>query len=364
MKSSVDIKQFSPLPIVELGNVSEPQDGFVILLSKDCKYYYNKSDKCERHYNSIAEYEHGHRIECPFGFTSIIVKVGDDKFAITGVIPTPRTGSVKQNRAAKRNPECKIDGAKAERSISFLSKLNSESQVIESLVIQHYAKALHETRKYNRTIKQTSERLLTDLTTGPSPDVRTLISALKNINVASELMTRQFDIVQILAQDDLSSQPISNKSKVKGFVHKIIHVMEEIAAGREIKLGSDPYDYNPEVRVSDFSFPLIISTMIENAIKYSMSGSYISVMVKKISEDICRIQVENISSKKVDLSDKIFDRGYRIDESVDGSGNGLYIAKMAADHHGAKIGFDMEAHKSMYKYIFYVEMTVIRKRRK
>ena len=86
----------------------------------------------------------------------------------------------------------------------------------------------------------------------------------------------------------------------------------------------------------------LVTILIDNAIKYSIIGSQISVSMFRNNQNKIKICVSNHCEDLTDENiDKLFDRFYRVDSSrnsgTGGNGLGLNIAQSIADAHGGTI---------------------------
>ena len=92
---------------------------------------------------------------------------------------------------------------------------------------------------------------------------------------------------------------------------------------------------NEQVTADQAMLEMMFENILSNAIKYSPSGSAITITVDHIGQDIiCSISDQGIGIPEKNIS-KIFDRFYRVDESrnsqTGGVGVGLSIVKKLAD---------------------------------
>ena len=86
----------------------------------------------------------------------------------------------------------------------------------------------------------------------------------------------------------------------------------------------------------------VLTNLLDNAIKYSHSGSNIKVRALRFGDHMVAIEVEdNGPGIASEHRDKIFDRFYRVDEGrsreAGGAGLGLAIAKWGAEAHGGRL---------------------------
>nr|QMS48052.1 two-component sensor kinase SA14-24 [uncultured bacterium] len=89
----------------------------------------------------------------------------------------------------------------------------------------------------------------------------------------------------------------------------------------------------------------VFANLISNAIKYTPVGGTVDVSVIRIGdEDAIVVRDEGIGIPKKEQP-RIFERLYRatnVEGSIEGTGLGLYIAKVIVERHGGRIWFDSE----------------------
>lgn len=90
----------------------------------------------------------------------------------------------------------------------------------------------------------------------------------------------------------------------------------------------------------------VISNLISNAVKYSLSDTTIHVACEADNTKVTiRVRDEGIGISRAD-ADKIFERYYRVDNSstrhISGFGIGLYLSKEIVEHHGGTIWLESE----------------------
>ncbi len=222
----------------------------------------------------------------------------------------------------------------------MLQEAKTRFDEIEAFVASQQAMALHEIRKLNRTIKQNAERFCKD-ESPTDPDLAH--SEIVAIWKAAELMSNQFDVLELLANEDLATLPTKSLSEPYRVFDKLIRIFRHAGADRQIDLKA-PYGYYPQVRVCDKTFPILASVLLENAIKYSADSSAIEVTLNPVASAgvKVRIQIANLAIDARDLNQRIFEKGFRVANDKDGTGKGLYLAQLVAKQHGSILKFAKE----------------------
>jgi len=146
-------------------------------------------------------------------------------------------------------------------------------------------------------------------------------------------MSRQFDVIELLANESLTHLPLNVSSEVYRMFDKCIRIYSTPGEESRLRLHA-PAGYSGRVQVCDKTFSIIPSVLIENALKYSIPGTPINIEVFSKGRK-CVVQVSNRAKTSLDASDAVFKKGVRLSADRDGSGNGLYLAKLiAAQHRG------------------------------
>ncbi|MBR6939621.1 MAG: HAMP domain-containing histidine kinase [Clostridia bacterium] len=159
-----------------------------------------------------------------------------------------------------------------------------------------------------------------------------------------------------LARAD-SAQPEVNFSEfsVSELFSTVTSAFEEPAAanGRILKCETED---GLTVNSDEKSVRMIIEALLENAVKYSDSGSEITAVLKKEKTGTV-ISVENYCTPLPDVSpDKLFDRFYRADSSrsSEGYGIGLSYARTTAALLGAEL-YAEYTEKNKIKFTFIIK---------
>ncbi|MGA8854570.1 MAG: HAMP domain-containing sensor histidine kinase [Christiangramia sp.] len=112
-----------------------------------------------------------------------------------------------------------------------------------------------------------------------------------------------------------------------------------------------------EYQVPRYYAYLILDNIIQNAIKYSKTGSKLQISMNSNKDSlVCIIKDEGIGIKPNDL-EKIFNSFYRSDamkhKHITGNGLGLSIAKKSADAIGAKFELESKLHHGTTFRVFF-----------
>lgn len=373
------LANFSQLPIVNLTDISLPKDGLSYELSEACRKNYSKNDACKEHYRRMAGIEGEGMVQCPYGFASLKLKTGQLGVALTGFVPYPRLGGKKEQIIARRHPELRVTAEAVERVVESLKEVHRRHQEFESAMLrrqatlesdgrarlrrmeeetaQNYSMALHEIRKLNRTVLQTAEQLCIS----QRPQAPDLADApLVTIWKTSELMSKQFDVIEILANGVLNTLAVNIPSVIYQLVDKCVKVYQVQAEhGKRIFLQAPP-QYRPKVLVCKRTFSIIPTVLISNALKYSKPNTEVRVMLGG-QDEVCELSVMSVAEGDEILNEDIFRRGVRRSQDKEGSGVGLYVAQLVAEQHNTRISVQSTViSPGIVRHVFKVPFRVLR----
>jgi signal transduction histidine kinase len=336
------IANISPLPIVDLSHPTKPRDGLVFPLTKTCHEKYDKGNSCQRHYEQLAMSSPVQRtiVQCPFGFASAAFSTATTFSAVTGFVPFPRLGGSQESIVAKRHKDSRISTDAVQNAINGIVEADKHFLALEENVLKGHSMALHEIRKLNRAIKQNAERLCRK----ESPnDLDLARKELVTIYKSSELMSNEFDVIEVLADATQTTLPLNTVIEIYKIFDKCVRIYNTQAGGRHVVLRATTSTYSPRVVASDKTLHIIPSVLIENSLKYSTPGSETRIFLEPdLETSECIVTVVNESEGNQSLDNRVFQRGFRFDTRRDGSGNGLYVAQLIAKQHGTRITVQSE----------------------
>ncbi len=337
MDAFARIAAFSPFPVIDLTHPDLPKSGLIVETPSTCSQNFLKGDACRRHYEQIAtdQVRSGELVQCPFGFASAPFRTGTLYGAFTSLIPFPRLGGSKESILAKRHRECRVATTGIATAIAGVIDADDHFQVIEQDIFKGHSMALHEIRKLNRAVKQNAERLCRQASpTDPDLAPKELVTIYKS----SELMSNEFDVIEVLADASQASLPLNTVIEPYKIFDKCVRIYNTQAGGRRVVIRSSVSGYSPRIAAHDKTLHIIPSVLIENSLKYSTPGSETRIVFEPSAEGgECVVKVVNDSEGRQELDERVFRRGFRFESRQDGSGNGLYVAQLIAKQHQTKI---------------------------
>lgn len=221
---------------------------------------------------------------------------------------------------------------------------------------QFVADASHELRTPLTVVLSNVEMLLGE---EHRNDIKTH-NRLENISEESKRMKILVDEMLEIARSDSVSKPVAvDTVDFSALMNKAVLMFEPILydAGKQFD-----YSITDELSVTGDISKLrqIPEILLDNAAKYSPSGSRVSVSLRYAGKNEVRLEISNESETvpKEELT-RIFERFYRLDKSrsSEGYGLGLAIADSLVREHGGKIGAKSEDGR----LTFVVQLPAVRK---
>lgn len=203
-----------------------------------------------------------------------------------------------------------------------------------------FAMASHEFRTPLAIIDTTSQRLsLLQSQPQPSLDMGVLAPALRKIRRASQRMSRMID--NFLSMDRLetgkSRQNIRHETLNLGELARVMVEHYLNFSDRRIVLELSPT--SAMIHGDQYLINLVISNLIDNALKYSTPGTNITVRVFHDQHE-SRLEVWNTGPRiPQELQEKIFEKYVRLQDSstIHGTGLGLHIARRILESHAGTL---------------------------
>jgi signal transduction histidine kinase len=171
-----------------------------------------------------------------------------------------------------------------------------------------------------------------------------LIAARNNSDRLFEMIEELLDLARFEGGAALiDKKPVSSQQLIEGVAEREKELVT--SRGLELKVEADPN--LPRVDVSRPRINQVFENFISNAVKYSPSGSVITLKAKREDAKHIRFAVKDEGTGiPKELCRRIFDKFFRASESGDeGAGLGLSIAREIVLAHGGNIGVESEKGK-------------------
>jgi signal transduction histidine kinase len=334
------IKCFSAFPIKDISeSLNPPSDGILLKTNNFCKKKFSSGNQCKDFYRSLEHKKPGF-YKCPFGYSAYKCSILEDEFAISSIIPLPRDSS---NRTKEEDTQLKnhpSSGIPREAILAMVEAFEGMKKIHSDLkkhALQKLPHALHEIRKLNGAIKSEAETLTEETN---DPRALTIVSA-------SEFMTVQFEYLDLLINESITQLKIKNKSQIDALVYKCIKIFKTKAQEKKIKIEFSKRD-TISVDCCDKTLPIIITILIDNAIRYSPEKTTVKVSTIR-DKDKAYVIIGNEGEMKLS-EERMFIKYERGVTNIEGSGYGLYFAKKIAEQHHGQLTYSSADNHVIFKF--------------
>lgn len=171
-----------------------------------------------------------------------------------------------------------------------------------------------------------------------------LVAARNNSDRLFEMIEELLDLARFEGGAALiDKKPVSSRQLIEGVAER----EKELVTSRGLELKVEAEPNLPRVEVSRPRINQVFENFISNAVKYSPSGSVITLTAKREDAKNVRFAVKDEGDGvPKELCRRIFDKFFRASESGDeGAGLGLSIAREIVLAHGGNIGVESEKGK-------------------
>jgi len=171
-----------------------------------------------------------------------------------------------------------------------------------------------------------------------------LIAARNNSDRLLEMIEDLLDMARFEGGAALiEKKPVSCRQLVEEVANREMELV--VSRGLELKVETEPH--LPPVEISRVRIDQVFANFISNAVKYSPSGSVITLTARREDAKNIRFAVKDEGpGVPKELRRRVFDKFFRASESGDeGAGLGLSIAREIVLAHGGNIGVESEEGK-------------------
>jgi len=347
------VKKVTPFPILVLkGDAQvEIQDGIIFSAPDYCVSNCSKG-KCIEEYESLEFTKKLQFKECHKGFLIAYKRHHKTNFVFTGMVDVldkaKNVKIFKKKFKANYIPRKFVSKFVSGYEITEVSFQNGVNNRVRQL-IQPY----HDIKRLIGTIVSNVERIALKQNPGVGlyESTKKLDDDLTTIYKTSQLIDSYTAITDSIASPKtLKSGRTRPRGVYKSF-DKMTRILRSRARERKVNIKIQGRSFK-EIPAYE-SLDLIPFILVDNAIKYSIEENDVEIIFSE-TEELLRIEIINIgcfiSDEDHERIFKKFGRGeYASKFSAQGSGVGLYLCKIIANHHSAtvkveseKIGFETE----------------------
>jgi two-component system, OmpR family, sensor histidine kinase KdpD len=166
-------------------------------------------------------------------------------------------------------------------------------------------------------------------------------------------------LLRMAKLDRTEVNPRLKPTDLPAFVDRIVSKYRQLETGHDILVASAPKAI--EVMADRELLNLAIRQLLENAFKYSVSGTPIRVNVRALDGSAC-VHVQNegrsIPPKEKERIFERFYRGVEVRNTISGAGLGLYVARKIAVAHGGTL--ELEGEDAQNTVAFCLSLPIIK----
>lgn len=237
--------------------------------------------------------------------------------------------------------------------------LKSSLTRLPSAIINAHLKKTAESEREQHLVKLTEvNKELKTFIYRASHDLRGPLSSMKGLINVAKIETEPLQMAKLIGLMDSSAEKLdkividlietlgirdrnvqTENINLEELIGSILSQFDETIRQKSIRFFIEANCLSPFA--SDRSIlVMILKRLIDNAIKfhnYTIPGSYITIKLKTDSDGAVISVTDNGNGIKEELLEKVFDMFYRANNDSEGSGLGLYLAKIATEKLGGKI---------------------------
>lgn len=240
------------------------------------------------------------------------------------------SGQINDTAVIKGNQEI-------EEIATAFNEMIRELEAIESNRKQFVANVSHELKTPLSSVKVLAESLLHQ----PDAPIEIYQEFLADINQEVDRETKIInDLLTLVTLDKEENSLVLKDVVINQMIDNVINRLKPLADIKNIQIHFESYEV-VIAEIDETKMELVITNLIENAIKYNNFDGFVNITLDKEQKDFVisvRDTGEGIPEESIEL---IFKRFYRVDKtrsrSTGGTGLGLSIVKRSVHMHNGEI---------------------------
>jgi K+-sensing histidine kinase KdpD len=279
--------------------------------------------------------------KCAKGFSCYVLCFNNKYVVINGVIG-PQTRMNFTGERWKIYKQYRIDEQEIEAIQTALNSINAYTVRLSERQVKDSVSFLHDIRTGTGIVLSWCQELISKQP-GSSFEEKlayadsTTLNLLQSINLLSE----QLNLIDIIANPTAITYGKKYKSKLHGFLFKMVKLFEPVAARRNINILLRGSSYADVCTYNSFQYlPLVL---LDNAIKYSHKSKDIFVTINENDSEVIIIVSSFGRIVPKEYRESIFNKYVRgpnaSTENPHGMGMGLYLARLIAQAHQSNVHY-------------------------
>jgi light-regulated signal transduction histidine kinase (bacteriophytochrome) len=355
------IKLISPYPAVDESGILS--DGFIFHQPRLCQKCNPKM--CLNAFADEPRDSVAHSV-CPRGFSLVRFSWTQAKLLSNGLIvaglntvcpPFVR----KAHQAQKvRWDEMVAWHAAVSKAIPVLSQYSEEKA-------RELVEGLHDVTTAVSLVTRNAEAIIKGFE-GESDEVKieNAPGPMKALLKSIELLHTRLRLSSIVANPASAAFGQKHQTPVYRVFHRMVRLFEELAVKRHVTIKITGASYHKPLCFE--SFDTLALVLIDNAVKYSVDGATVDVIIHDTDRSV-KVAVQSYGPfVPKEAEERIFERGFRTEGATrffaQGSGLGLFIAKVVAEVHGFEIRYkafnvNQAKQEGQNEFLFEVPVSVL-----
>ena len=231
-----------------------------------------------------------------------------------------------------------------ERLLSDYEETRTRMEALDRTRDEFAANVSHELRTPMTSMKVLADSILAEDEVSPSIYREFMQDIADEIDRENRIIT---DLLALVRMDNSDSSMNISEVNIGEITETIVKRLRPLARKYEVDLIYEPVDVKAEA--DEIKIALLITNLLENAIKYNHPGGYAKVIISEDGMNFLINVEDNGMGIPEDQKTLIWERFYRVDKSHSGSmggtGLGLSIAKSVITRHNGRMEVKSEEGK-------------------
>jgi len=230
-------------------------------------------------------------------------------------------------------------GSKLERTFKQLEQEHTELERLEQVRKDFIINVSHELRTPLASIHGYAETLLEGAIHDPQVNARFVRIILQNTQRLGRLTADLLTLSRVELQQKTWQLAFHN---INALLNQHVEAIRPLAEQKHIQFSLVPASPESEVFCDEEAMHQILTNLVENALKYTPDGGYVTVAARSVAGDRMEISVRDsgIGILPEELP-RLFERFYRVDKArsreLGGTGLGLAIVKHLVHAQGGEV---------------------------
>lgn len=244
--------------------------------------------------------------------------------------------------------------------------LKSSLTRLPSAIVNAHAKktAELENEQHLKKLTEVNKELKTFIYRA-SHDLRGPLSSMKGLINVAKIETEPLQMTKLIGLMDSSAEKLdkivvdlietlgirdrnvkNEELNLENIVRELLAPYHTLVAKGSLRISVDS-DFSSSFSSDAAILKMVLKRVIDNAVRYhnyAVPGSYISIRLKTDSDGALISVVDNGTGIKEELQEKVFDMFYRANNDSEGSGLGLYLARIGTEKLGGRISLKSVEH--------------------